>query len=43
MAEVPMISNDSPVWKAVLWQKIGSKVKVKAPSGDFEYKILEIQ
>ena len=43
MAEVPMISNDSPVGKAVLWKKIKTNVIVKAPSGNFEYKILEIK
>jgi transcription elongation GreA/GreB family factor len=43
MAEVPMISNDSPVGKSILWKKIGTNVIVKAPSGDFEYKILEIK
>ena len=43
MAEVPMISNDSPVGKAVLLKKIKTNVIVKAPSGNFEYKILEIK
>jgi len=42
LTEVPMISNESPVWKAILWKKIWSTAKVKAPSGNFEYKILEV-
>jgi len=36
------ISNDSPVWKALIWRKKWDKVKVKSPAWDFEYKILNI-
>lgn len=43
LAEVPMISNDSPVWNALLWKKKWDKVKVKAKSDTFEYKILSIK
>lgn len=43
LAELPAISNDSPVWNAVLWKKKWDKVKVKAKSGEFEYKILSIK
>jgi len=43
LAKVPMISNDSPVWKTILWKKKWTKVTVKAPSKNFEYKILEIK
>lgn len=43
LAEVPMISNDSPVWSALLWKKKWDKVKVKAKSDTFEYKILSIK
>ena len=43
LAEIPMISNDSTVGKSVLWKKKGTNVVVKAPSGNFEYKILEIK
>lgn len=39
----PKISNESPVWKAVMGKKAGSKVKVKSLSGITEYKILEIK
>ena len=37
------ISNESPVGKAILGKKKGDTVMVKAPGGDFEYKILEIK
>ena len=42
LAETPRISNESPVWKAILWKKAGDNVKVKALSGTFEYKITAI-
>lgn len=42
LAETPMISNESPVWKAMLGKKVGDTVKVKALSGAFEYKITKI-
>lgn len=43
LAEIPRISNDSPVWVAVLWKKKWDIIKVKAPSGTFEYKIMEVK
>lgn len=43
LAEIPMISNESPVWRAILWLKKWSKVTVKAPSKNFEYKIIDIK
>ncbi|QFR38961.1 transcription elongation factor GreA [Candidatus Gracilibacteria bacterium 28_42_T64] len=43
LAEPPMISNESPVGKAILGKKSGTTVKVNAPSGKFEYKIIEIK
>lgn len=36
------ISNESPVWKALMGKKKGSTVKVKSNAGVQEYKILEI-
>lgn len=42
LAETPMISNESPVGKALLGKKVWDNVKVKAQSGTFEYKITEI-
>lgn len=43
LAEVPRISNESPVWKALLWKKKWDKVKITAQSGAFEYKIHSIK
>lgn len=43
LAELPAISNDSPVWKALLWKKKWNLVKIKAKSWEFEYKILSIK
>ncbi len=43
LAETPTISNESAVWKAMLWKKKWEKVKVKAKSGTFEYKIISIK
>ncbi len=37
------ISNESPVGAAILGKKKGDTVKVNAPGGEFEYKILEIK
>jgi len=36
------ISNESPMGMALIGKKKGAKVKVVAPVGDIEYKILEI-
>lgn len=43
LAETPRISNESPVGKELIGKKKGDSVKVKAPSGIFEYKILNIK
>lgn len=43
LAETPMISNECPVWNALLWKKKWDKVKIKAKSDSFEYKILSIK
>ena len=37
------ISNESPLGKALLGKKIGDKVEVKAPSGSFSVKVVEIK
>lgn len=42
LAKTPKISNESPVWKALMGKKKGSTVKVKSNSWLAEYKILEI-
>ena len=39
LSDTPQISNESPVGKALLGKKKGETVKLKAPSGTFEYKI----
>lgn len=36
------ISNESPIGSAVIDREQGDTVKVKAPAGDFEYKILKV-
>ncbi len=43
LAELPKISNESPIWKALIWKKKWDKVKVKVQSWTFEYKIVEIK
>ena len=42
MAEPPRISNESPVGKAILGQKVGSVVKVTTPIGELDYKIVAV-
>ena len=36
------ISNESPLGSALIGKKVGDKVKVEAPIGEIEYKIIEI-
>lgn len=40
--EQPKISNESLLWKALLWKKKWDIVKIKALAWTWEYKILEI-
>ena len=42
MADPPRISNESPVGKAILGQKVGSVCKVPTPDGELSYKIVSI-
>ena len=37
------VSNESPIWSALLWKKEWTKIKVKAMWWDYEYKILSIK
>ena len=37
-----IISNESSMGKALMGAKVGDKVKVDAPNGEFEMKVLEI-
>ncbi len=43
LAELPTISNESPVWSALLWKKQSDKVEVKAMSGLYNYEIVSIK
>ncbi|MDD3303090.1 MAG: transcription elongation factor GreA [Candidatus Gracilibacteria bacterium] len=43
LAEIPKISNDSPIGKALLGKNIGDVVKVKSYAGTTEYKIVSIK
>jgi transcription elongation factor GreA len=43
LAEVPRISNESIIGKALLGKKKGDVVKIKAGAGAAEYKILELK
>lgn len=43
LAEIPKISNDSPIWKALLWKNIWDVVKVKSYAWTTEYKIVSIK
>lgn len=38
-----MISNESPIGRELMGRKVGETVVVEAPSGEFKYKIKEIQ
>ena len=38
-----LISNESPLGRALLQGKIGDKIKVKAPAGDLNFKIVKIK
>lgn len=42
MADPPRISNESPVGKAILGQKVGSVCKVPTPACELSYKIISI-
>lgn len=43
LAEIPLISNESPIWKAILWKKKWDIIKLDIPSWKFEYKILNVK
>ena len=38
-----LISNESPLGRALLEGKIGDKIKVKAPAGELNFKIVKIK
>ena len=37
------ISNESPLGAALIGKKVGDTVKVEAPVGEIEYKIIEVK
>jgi transcription elongation GreA/GreB family factor len=37
------ISFDSPLWSALKWKKKGDVVRVKADSGRYDVKILDVK
>ena len=37
-----LISNESPLGSALMGQKVGATVKVAAPVGEIEYKIIAV-
>ena len=43
LADMPMISNDCSVWKALLWKKKWDQIKVEMHSDSFEYKIISVK
>ena len=43
LATPAKISNESPVWKALIWKKKSDKIKVRSNGWNFEYKIEEIK
>lgn len=43
LSNPPKISNESPIWKALIWKKKWDTIKIKTPSGSIEYKIDEIK
>ena len=43
LAELPRISNESLIWKAILWSKKWDTVKVTSDAGKTEYKITKLE
>ena len=40
--EEGLVSNESPIGRAIIGKKVGDSVKVKTPAGEIIYKILKI-
>lgn len=38
-----LISNESPIGKALLQHKVGEEVKVKAPAGELRFRIIAVE
>jgi len=43
LAELPTISNESPVWSSLLWKKQWDKVDFKAKSWSYKYEVVSIK
>jgi transcription elongation GreA/GreB family factor len=43
LADLPTISNESPIWSSILWKQKWDEISVKAASWTYKYKILEIK
>lgn len=43
LADVPLISNESPIWKAILGKKKWDIIKISISSWKFEYKIMDVK
>ena len=43
LANPPRISNESPVWRALLWKKKWDIIKVKSDAWTQEYKIISLE
>lgn len=37
------ISNESPIWKVILWKSVWDSIKWKSPAWEFEYEIIDIK
>ncbi|EKE26449.1 MAG: transcription elongation factor [uncultured bacterium (gcode 4)] len=37
------ISNESPIWKTLLWKSVWDIIKWKSPAWEFEYEIIDIK
>lgn len=43
LAQIPTVSNESPLWQALLWKKKGDSFQLKNGAGkSVDYKILEV-
>ena len=43
LIDPPRISNESPIWNALMWAKKWENVKVRVPAGDVEYKVISFK
>jgi transcription elongation factor GreA len=43
LADLPTVSNESPIWSMLLWKKQWDVINVKAPSWNYKYEILGLK